>query len=255
VRLLNLPGDAGAGFGVFQDLHGAPDAGAFADGLRKAAVTYYGTAGPAFLGALVRERANDGARLAANLKRARDQSLKKWVPKDSNSQVRTAAVRFSLIGTAGELARAYGVLPWPKGEALRAARACFTSWLAARGGHGSAEAAQVLEMLELFLAQHGASRFESLKRGPDEQKVINRAGFVQEITAGQQFLIFPSVWRGEIFKGMDAAAAARTASTAGYLTPGSDGKMSRLVRIPGHGPTRLYVISGRILGRDKAVTP
>src|SRR5262249_37210378 len=44
IRLLNVPADAAAGMGVFEDLNGVASAGAFADQLRAAAVAYCGTA-------------------------------------------------------------------------------------------------------------------------------------------------------------------------------------------------------------------
>ena len=64
------------------------------------------------------------------------------LPANADPQVRDVARRFALVATAGELARAWGVLPWPEGEAERGARAMFAAWLARRtGGAGAAEEA------------------------------------------------------------------------------------------------------------------
>ena len=52
VRLVDVPADAGAGFGLFEDLHGAPGSKAFADQLREATGRQYGHAGRAFVAAL-----------------------------------------------------------------------------------------------------------------------------------------------------------------------------------------------------------
>jgi hypothetical protein len=42
VRLVDIPADAGAGKGAFEELHGAVSAGAFAEELRQATQQYYG---------------------------------------------------------------------------------------------------------------------------------------------------------------------------------------------------------------------
>ena len=167
VRLLNIPADAGAGLGVFQNLQGAASAGTFADQLRRAAVSCYGTAGPAFLEALALDRANDPEKLENALRLGREKFLAANVPEAADGQVRSAAARFGLIGLAGELARNYGVVPWPEGEAFRAAKACFQAWLTARGGAGAAEDAQAIKRAKEFFARHGASRFERLVDDPD----------------------------------------------------------------------------------------
>ncbi len=251
VRLLNLMADAGAGLGVFQNLHGVASAGAFADQLRLATMTYYGTAGPAFLEALVRARAEDPVRLADELRESREKFLAKCVPAGADGQVRSAALRFALIGIAGELARHYGVVPWPEGEALRAAVACFKVWLADRGGVGAAEDKQALEVIAAFIAAHGASRFERLNKNPDqppvEQRVISRAGFVRETVDGQEFLIFPTVWRDEVCKGLDPRRVAEKACEAGHLIADEDGRRTQLLRIEGRAQARYYVVKDTIL--------
>src|SRR5690606_14579365 len=53
VRMLDIPADAGAGFGVFDHGGETGDAGTFADAIRRAARTSYGTAGQAFVRRIV----------------------------------------------------------------------------------------------------------------------------------------------------------------------------------------------------------
>jgi uncharacterized protein (DUF927 family) len=270
VRLLNVPADAGAGLGVFEDLHGAASAGEFADQLRRDAVTYYGTAGPAFLEKLVEARTKDSEKLKRVLRGMCEQFLAEHLPKDADGQVRSAALRFALIAAAGELARAYGVVPWPEGEATQAAAACFKAWLAARGSQGTAEDQEAIDVLRLFISKHGASRFEDLDRKapeqtqdpyaiyPDpmggggsrqlfEQKIVDRAGYVRKYGDSREFLILASVWRDEIFKGMDAALAAKALKKAKFLVPGKQ-STSTTEWIPGTGSVRVYVIKSAILG-------
>ena len=62
VRLVDIQADAGQGFGLFEALHGFPSADAFATHLRSATATVYGTAGPAFIEALVSPGAKSSVR-------------------------------------------------------------------------------------------------------------------------------------------------------------------------------------------------
>ena len=156
-----------------------------------------------------------------------------------------------MVGAAGELACSYGVLPWDEGMAMRAAAACFRSWLAGRGGEGAAEDRQAIDVVKLFIALHGNARFERLNDVPDmaplEQKIVARAGYARTVGDGREFLVLAPVWGDEVFKGMDARRAAKAVCKAGFLVPGKH-SLSTVKWIPGTGSVRVYVISGAILG-------
>src|SRR5205807_1098442 len=134
------------------------------------------------------------------------------VPAGAGGQIRSVAGRFALIGAAGELARDYGVLLWPEGEALRAAGACFAAWLTERGGIGSGEDAAALAQVRAFIEAHGESRFTLLTPSasgaepapPDVARTINRAGFRRRTGSGDterwEYLILPETWRTEVCK-------------------------------------------------------
>ncbi len=109
----------------------------------------------------------------------------------------------------------FGVLPWPKGEAMAAAAAGLTAWIKARGGTGAAEDAQAIATVRRFLEQHEESRFSLLlpagqtekQAGEDETRIgrptVNRVGYRRETKTGRwEFLIFPEVWKSEICKGL-----------------------------------------------------
>ena len=145
VRLVNLPADARAGLGVFQNLHGRQGgAAAFADELRTAALAHHGHAARAFLRQLTQDLADDPTGLRATLNELRSEFMLQHVPAGATGQVRSVAGRFALVAAAGELARDYGILPWAEGEALRAVGRCFDDWLAARGGTGASEEQQAI---------------------------------------------------------------------------------------------------------------
>ncbi|MDR3428095.1 DUF927 domain-containing protein [Silvimonas sp.] len=252
VRLVSLPADAGASLGAFQELHGFANAREFADQIRNAARTHYGTAARAFLARLTDERAKNEGELIDKIKALRAQFLAKHCPGDADGQVKSVASRFALIACAGELARVYGVLPWTKGEALRAAGACFKAWLAERGGSGAGEDSAALAQVRGFLEAHGSSRFERLHETsdipPGEIRIMNRAGFSRLETGELQFLIMPEAWRTEVCRGMDPKRVAAVMLREGYLKPASDGKTSQSIRIAGHSKMRLYVVSASIMG-------
>src|SRR5689334_12463432 len=88
----------------------------------------------AFLDRLVHERAADPDGLRARIDRLLDNFKAEWIPAKANGQVLSVGARFALLHAAAELARSWGVLPWPEREAMRAIGACFSTWLDERGG-------------------------------------------------------------------------------------------------------------------------
>ncbi|MDT8277677.1 DUF927 domain-containing protein [Roseomonas mucosa] len=250
VRLVNLPADAGAGMGVFQQLHDLPNPAALANHLRDAARTHYGTAARAFLAKLAKDRAEAPEELRAFVAAMRETFIAEQVAADADGQVRSVAGRFALIGAAGELAQSYGVLPWQPNEAMRAAAACFQVWLAERGGSGSGEDAQAVAQVRGFIEAHGASRFELVGGGIDtgiDPRTVNRAGFRRKDGDGWEYLVLPEVWRNEVCRGLDPKRAADTLAAEGFLLGSTERARAASERIPGHGRLRVYVISGKIL--------
>jgi hypothetical protein len=213
-----------------------------------------------FLAGLTHDRAVDAAELHDTLAALRARFVAEHVPAGAAAQVGSVAGRFALIGAAGELARDYGVLPWPEGEALRAAGACFAAWLAERGGAGSGEDTAALAQVRQFLEAHGESRFTLLAptvpgsepAPPDIARTINRAGWRRRATGEDgerwEYLILPETWKAEVCKGLDAKRTAELLAGRGLLLGGNVRHRAVLARIPGEGPRRVYVVSGAILG-------
>ncbi|MCY1382550.1 hypothetical protein D9M69_705830 [compost metagenome] len=57
--------------------------------------------------------------------------------------------------------------------------------------------------------------------------------------------MLPEAFRRELCSGHDARQSARELIAAGWIKPGTDGKPSQVVRIPGLGAVRLYVFDSR----------
>jgi putative DNA primase/helicase len=250
IRILDIPADTGA-HGLFEALHGAPDARTLADTLKAAAARCYGTAGRAWLAAL----ATDPEGMAAAAREVSQAFLAAHVPAGASGQAQRAAVRFALVAAAGEIAAGLGLLPWPAGEAERAAAACYGAWRGARqAGDGNAEEGAALAAVRRFLIAHGASRFEvvGMDDAPSGDRTINRAGWKKAGAEGVRFIIPGDVWRGEVVAGLDPEAAARACRRAGYLIPQSESEPRhvRKERI-GSGTVKAYVIRDAIMGGEE----
>ncbi len=240
-RIASIPADAGAGFGAFQTLHGTAHGGALSERLKAGALRNYGTAARAYLEALAAARTEDEAELRRFIGAVMGDFLATNVPDKADGQVRRVAKRFALTAAAGELARAFRVLPWPEGEATRAAGACFAVWLSRRGSHGAAEAEEAEQRFRHFLAQHGASRFETIGAG---DRVQNRVGWrTREEGGAWRYYIAPECWRRDIFAGMDGGAAAVVLAERRLIQRGEGRHLTQKVSISGEGRPRVYVVA------------
>ena len=203
VRLLSIPVEDFR-WGSFDALHNHPDARHLADHLKAASATHYGTAGEAWLRWLTGEAAPDvGERL---------RELQDAFPASNGQQARAGRV-FALIALGGELATEAGILPWPRGEALAAARELWQRWIA-HHGQGPNELRQVVESLQGFIGRH-ADRVENLDLPGDERRAIyDRAGWKK----GDSYYLLPAVFR-EAIQGVEEQLARRLLKEAGLLVP------------------------------------
>lgn len=170
--------------------------------------------------------------------------------------MRSVVRRFGLVAAAGEVATAYGVLPWSRGEATRAAKVCFQAWLEERGGTQAAEDREAIEQVRTFIEEHGDSRFALLGtpngEGENAQTRTNyRAGFRRFMEeGGTEYLFLPGAWKKEVCKGIDPKRAAQALRNAGYLRVGSEARMTQVIKrhLPEKGTFRAYVVDACIMG-------
>ena len=256
VRVIDLPADAGAGMGLFENLHGAPSGDAFSRQLKDACGQFYGTASRTFLEEItskIDETAEAVAAFSADF-------VARHVPAGADGQVSRAASRFALVAAAGELAIRVGVVPWQTGEASNAAARCFQDWLAGRGGTGAAETTAGLSAVRRFIELHGESRFTRWGDGQSDtddnplRATVNRAGFRRAAAdGGTEYFILPEAWKTEVCAGHDAVTVAKALAAAGMLKVSSDGKFQVKDRLPGSAnPVRCYHVLASIMGGDDA---
>jgi uncharacterized protein (DUF927 family) len=261
VRVVDIPADAGAGLGIFESVHGFTSADAFARHLKTVAASHYGHASHTFLDRLTRDF--DG--IAPTVREYERGFVAENCPAGADEQVSRVAARFGLIAAAGELATAFGVLPWPAGEATKAAARCFADWLVARGGIEPAEEREAVSAVRRFIEAHGSARFEPIGSlsatdslgAPVDLRIANRAGFKRRDDAGAiEYLITPETWRLEVCAGLDASTVAKTLFARGFLRPGSGGKLQNFQRVPGFAnPIRVYLVTSAIMGGGTYAEP
>jgi putative DNA primase/helicase len=267
VRVVDIPADAGAGLGLFEELHGLESGKAMSKTIVDATTKFYGTAGRAFLAAIVPEIEE----IKRNTIQVTAMFCKDNVPEGADGQVARVAQRFGLIAFAGELAISKGILPWEAGEAVKAAETCFKAWIARRGHSGSAEAHGGVEAVRDFLQKHGMSRFvpaweeQEMARKHEELVRINleagngarppaplrppippreACGFRRMVgdDLGWEFYVNDAGW-AEMCAGFNPKTLAKTLIEIGVLLPGTDkGRIKTLHTIPGHGRGRHYLI-------------
>jgi putative DNA primase/helicase len=257
LRLVDLPADAGANMGLFEQLHDKETPQALASYLGKAADAYHGTAARAFLEHCV----NHADSLRQHIREAVDCLARDWIPEAASGQVHRVGRRFAVVGAAGELATAAGITGWPAGEAERAARRCFNDWLAARGGLGNSEDRQQLAQARRFLELHGEGRFTDWARADDDHapRTLSRAGFrkaAKDVTGSIEswdFFILPETFRREVCDGFDYRAVLRVLRDKGHLQTDKGRAFDRTVRLPGLGRAVVYHILPSIFeGDDEA---
>jgi putative DNA primase/helicase len=252
IRLLSINSDAGAGLGVFEDLHGSASGGEFADRLKRNAAEYYGAVGRAYLEYLVEHRQAIKQEILAQI--AAFTAANKI--SGSGSEVYRALQRFALIGVAGELATKIGLTGWEKGESLSAAVVCFKSWIGQRGTTGGSDIESGIRQVRLFIERHGSTRFQNLDLH-GVTCVNNRAGCKDvwkdpqakdqkaedAITSPPyQYYIFTETFKQEVCAGYDSNAIAKALAERGHLVIQDKGRNSYKKTISGIGRPRVYHI-------------
>lgn len=176
VRFIELPADAGAGLGMWNTLHHLPDGRGFTDHLKTAAAKYHGTAGRAFIAALIDHLAD----VPATVQRLENVFFDAHVPADAGGQVRRVAGAFALVAAAGELAAEWGICPWPKRAAFDAAGLMFTDWLKGRPTAGNLEEAQILAHVRGIMERNWQARFIDWHRVTEDNADLSRMAAVPD---------------------------------------------------------------------------
>jgi uncharacterized protein (DUF927 family) len=259
LRLAEIPADAGAGLGIFEQLHGYAGGAELSKALTEAARRNYGNALPAFLEKLVKHQHE----VADTVKEAQRKFQVAHLTDQAHGQARRVADRFALVGAAGELAQRWGIVPWQAGEAMKAARTCFDAWLSRRGGEGNQEDRAALRAVREFLRRYGESTFTAWDRPANDDSHApvrsDRTGYRRHDAAADavEYFIFAEVWRARVCKGFDAAAVGRMLAARGYIERGSEAGREWLVKVnlPTEGRARVVHVLPAIWNDDEGEAP
>lgn len=255
LRLLDIAADAGKSMGVWSELHAFAGAAQMSDALKAATREHYGHAGPAFLEQFVHD-IDDAKRIAGEVMAG---FMEKAKQSGDHGQVHRAALRFALVAAAGELAAAFGVVPWAGGEAAEAILGLFNRWADAFGRDAPREERDVLRTLKGAIEQQ-LSRFANLAedRGTEwEEPASDRAGEARSLTTlgmrhvsgPDTYYLFHDAGWGEVFRGFDLRFAAQTLIDAGYLERGDGKHLKKQKKVQGQA-RRYYWVKASILEWD-----
>lgn len=255
VRMADVPVDAGAGFGAFENLHGQVDGSRFANKLTEVANLSYGTAGRAFVDWLT--KVTDVAGFVDRLNKDIQQFMEAHIDPKADGQVFRVGRRFGLIAVAGEAAVQAGVVAWEAGAPTAAAARCLKDWIDARQGTGSQEEVAIISQVRRFFEQHGDSRFTPMEDVNSicgtERPTINRAGFRKSVGENEdrqtEFYVLPETYNNEICKGFDSRLVTKVLKANNFLELGTAGKSQVTKRLPTLGLVKVYVIKPEIFGQ------
>jgi putative DNA primase/helicase len=243
VRLVDIPADAGAKMGIFENLHGYESGALFSKVLMENTQKYYGTGVIRFLETIaVPTQWEENTQFLKSLIKS---FLEKYLPKDSSGQVSRVCERFALIAAAGELASLYGVTGWRANEAEESAARCFKDWLEQRGTNGNHERSVIIAQFKKFFEIHGESRFTEFNNEKDSLSALrtsNRAGFKRKVAGYYEYYLFSEIYRSEIFSDFDSRSAAKILAEEGLIEPENDKNLANRVCLPGLGQTRCYKV-------------
>lgn len=247
VRMVQIPSDTGK-HGAFENLHGFSGGKEFAEYLEKSAAKCHGAPFRDWLRWLTADL-NAVTERAGKLLKQYEKMLR---PEGAGNQTGRIVDRFALLAVAGELATEAGLTGWEQGEAYKAAKSCLDAWISDRGHIANQEEADALERVRNFITTNQYTRFAGWYAN-DKNRPSNVVGFrkVEEGNNSREaettFYIYASGWK-EICGTFNAAKTAALCREKGWLTPGSDGKNSRMERLPEVGLKRVYVLNSGVIG-------
>lgn len=228
--------------GLFDVLHEFERPEHFAEAIKTANGSYYGTAGRAFIERLMTQRAPaDLVEFYDDIRR----DFERQIPNGAAPAIYRAAKRFAAVAFGGELAIRLGVVPWPEWSAMDAGYVAFEVWRQGRGGSHDRDQIELLKQVRHFLFQHEEDSFTrecpkclssrvpgmiEIGYSEDEKerkfancamcggstvlltKTLNKAGWIRRKTAlhpesGKYFFIYPETFEREVCRDHDAKMA------------------------------------------------
>lgn len=258
VRLIDIPADAGSGYGLFEDC-GGETAAAFAQRIKANALSCYGSAGQAFVGHIAKMLERDAVRTKDDLRRQIAEVQERLVSNlvGVDGQVTRGARHFALVAVAGEIARAALKLRWAEGAIIDASGKCFEAWMSARGGSEAHEIVTAINALREAIELHGQSRFQVLDSTENsdlitsDRPIHGLLGYKYKVEA-EVIWGFTSAGLQEVLRDVGhLPTLARALADRGVIRRGPDDRIQIGKKIAG-AKRRLYAVCDATLFADKS---
>lgn len=241
VRLSDIPAGADKGFGIYDTIHDKPTPAELSEHLNHSAARYYGTAGRAFIQALMADQ-----HATAMIQTEMEAFLSVLHDTPLQGQARRVGKRFALIAAALILADHYDVLKLNRADIYTGVKACFSAWLEQTGGLGKREDREIIgHALDWFQSNANGLRIVSVKAVMDLHTPTppNLAGYKEPWQEDDEiFYILPVVYRDEICDGYDERKVSKVLSDLDWLKKSGSG-YQRQKRVKG-GRQWFYVFYG-----------
>lgn len=216
--------------------------GKFALKLKKACTTHYGTAGPAFISALI-EQFDDSLEARHYIEHRLDEISDSITPSGIQPEQARALRRLALIQLAGQMASDYGILPISREEVNASVQYVLTAWIGDESNLPHHIQGAVL--IQAFILRSRA-RFYDLRNHHEPIAPRDLAGYVD----GHSYMFLRETMN-EIFKGSDYLATLKHLRTLKVLDHEAN-RMDKKVTIIGLGRPRLIVIDRTFIDVDLA---
>ena len=219
VRLLEIATDC-TDQGLFENIHSSKTPAEFSNRIKAATANHFGVPFQKFLGRLT----SNTEAIESSCRAYMDSFLKAVMPQPVAGVVPRAALRFALVAAAGEIATELKLTGWKKGEAFKAARKCFASWMEHRKTFDPV--AMAVDRVQRFISENN-SRFEVVGGGVH----LNGSKFGYQKKG--KFLILPDVFRDFVCVGTNPDGVADALERAGYLNTSGPNRKKKQERIDG----------------------
>lgn len=243
IRLISIP--VHSKNGMFSDHHKHATQGEFAATLLKNTDANYGTAGPAFIEHLVDNQQRLRRTLPAKIQEIELTLLESIETDEPTELQRSVAKSFAVTACSGELAISYEVFPWPKGDAIRAAKACYKAWNRHEKEAVGARDPVFASLKQFFSDEQ--SNFLSLKRYTGAG---NLSAYTHTVDGNQVFLVTLEYFESSLCSDFGKGAGINALKKRNLLVCGARGGPTRQVTVPNKtkfGKPSFYVIRSSIL--------
>jgi uncharacterized protein (DUF927 family) len=246
VRFIEILAELDAELGIFENIYHFDNAAIFAEHLQRSSFNHCGIIIDQFMQFLVK----DFSDIIARIIKLRDEWLKKFITNDVDGQIRRVAKKFALIAAVGEIAIMQGILPFTKGEAVKASKMLFDNWVAQRGGTGSFELQTIKNKIISFIQEERNARLLNANGQDFDRNIKNIAGYVKYDNLGmsEEYWLYPNVFNREIIQSPNTKFFYKELVRDGFIEPDRDGMhMTQRRYIQKEGQRRVIVISASIL--------